>query len=239
MFRESLLESSPGPNKNKRWPMATAFIGEVVVAAALIMIPLFSSGIIPLSGMAPKPPLTIVKMAEPEPKPVPNNTGPSGPRAPYVEVRSLDTRTDAIPYPLAPSQQRDNFEVPTDFDSVRNCTSNCSQTGPPVIGGGSGLPSHLRGPVPVSSFSLGQLINRVEPVYPHAATVVHLQGTVQLHAIIARDGTIQSLQVVSGHPLLAASALDAVRQWRYRPYILNGQPVEVETFITVTFKNAQ
>jgi periplasmic protein TonB len=59
---------------------------------------------------------------------------------------------------------------------------------------------------------------------------------VRLHAIIARDGTIQSLNVISGHPLLASAALDAVRQWRYRPYLLNGEAVEVETFITVNFR---
>jgi protein TonB len=59
---------------------------------------------------------------------------------------------------------------------------------------------------------------------------------VKLHAIIATDGTIQSLNVIDGPPLLAEAAREAVRQWRYRPYILNGRPVEVETLITVNFK---
>jgi protein TonB len=63
-----------------------------------------------------------------------------------------------------------------------------------------------------------------------------MQGQVKLHAIIARDGTIQSLSAVSGPPLLVRAALDAVSQWRYRPYILNGEAVEVETFITVNFR---
>ena len=63
----------------------------------------------------------------------------------------------------------------------------------------------------------------------------HTQGEVVMHAIIGRDGTIASLQVVSGHALLAPAAIDAVRQWRYRPYTLNGEPVEVETLITVRF----
>jgi protein TonB len=63
-----------------------------------------------------------------------------------------------------------------------------------------------------------------------------VQGQVKLHAIIARNGKIESLELISGHPLLVQAALDAVRQWRYRPYYLNGEAVEVETFITVNFK---
>ncbi|HET6936514.1 MAG TPA: energy transducer TonB, partial [Candidatus Angelobacter sp.] len=60
-------------------------------------------------------------------------------------------------------------------------------------------------------------------------------GVVKLHAIISKEGTIQSLNVISGHPMLVAAAIDAVSQWRYRPYLLNGQAVEVETFITIHF----
>jgi protein TonB len=78
----------------------------------------------------------------------------------------------------------------------------------------------------------------VEPVYPKIANITGIRGEVKLHAIIARDGSIQSLNVTSGHPLLAAAALEAVRQWRYQPYILNGDAVEVETLISVNFKRA-
>ena len=79
------------------------------------------------------------------------------------------------------------------------------------------------------------LINRVVPEYPAIANRTGVQGEVKLHAIIARDGTIQSLSVISGHPMLTGAALEAVQQWRYRPYVLNGAPVEVDTYITVTF----
>jgi protein TonB len=79
-------------------------------------------------------------------------------------------------------------------------------------------------------------VNRVEPVYPHLAAIAGIQGQVKLHAIIARNGSIQSLNAISGHPLLVRAALDAVGQWRYRPYYLNGEAVEVETFITVNFR---
>jgi protein TonB len=79
------------------------------------------------------------------------------------------------------------------------------------------------------------LIHRVEPVYPALPRQMGRSGRVELRAIVATDGTIQSLQVVSGDPLFILSALDAVRQWRYRPTILNGKPVEIDTFITVTY----
>lgn len=81
----------------------------------------------------------------------------------------------------------------------------------------------------------GLLINRVEPAYPPLAQQARVQGVVVLTAVIGKDGSVQQLQVVSGHPLLAPAAIAAVRQWRYKPYILNGEPLEVETTITVTF----
>lgn len=79
------------------------------------------------------------------------------------------------------------------------------------------------------------LIHRVEPVYPTLPHQLGRSGRVELHAIIATDGTIQFLQVVSGDPLFYQSALDAVRQWRYTPTVLNGRPVEVDTYITVIY----
>ncbi len=81
----------------------------------------------------------------------------------------------------------------------------------------------------------GLLIHRIEPVYPTLAKSARVQGEVLLKAIIDREGNIQDLQLVSGHPMLVPSAIAAVKQWRYKPYLLNGQPVEVETTITVIF----
>lgn len=81
----------------------------------------------------------------------------------------------------------------------------------------------------------GMLIHRVEPVYPTLAKQIHKEGRVELRAIIGTDGTIQSLQVVSGDPLFLISAREAVEQWRYRPTYLNGQPVEIDTYITVVY----
>ena len=81
----------------------------------------------------------------------------------------------------------------------------------------------------------GLLVNRVEPAYPVLAQQARIQGVVVLAAIIGKDGSVQHLQVTSGHPLLAPAAIAAVKQWRYKPYVLNGEPVEVETTIVVTF----
>jgi len=81
----------------------------------------------------------------------------------------------------------------------------------------------------------GLLIRQIKPAYPHLAMQTHTQGEVVLHAIIGRDGVVSSLELVRGHPLLAPAAIEAVREWRYRPYTLNGEPVEVETLITVRF----
>jgi len=79
------------------------------------------------------------------------------------------------------------------------------------------------------------LIHRVEPVYPPLARQTHRDGRVELRAIIGTDGTIQSLQIVASDPLFDLSAREAVSQWRYRPTILNGQPVEIDTYITVIY----
>jgi TonB family protein len=96
-------------------------------------------------------------------------------------------------------------------------------------------PTEVTKPVRLSHMEPGSLVHNVLPTYPPPARQARIEGPVVLHAVISREGSIESLQVVSGHPFLARAALDAVRQWRYRPYVLNGQPVEVDTQITVNF----
>src|SRR6266705_885078 len=86
-----------------------------------------------------------------------------------------------------------------------------------------------------AGWEVAKIIERVEPVYPPLARQTRVQGTVRLHAIIAIGGSIEELEVISGHPLLIQPALDAVRRWRYAPTVLNGQPVEVDTTIDVIF----
>jgi periplasmic protein TonB len=90
-------------------------------------------------------------------------------------------------------------------------------------------------PLLISHLDEASLLHRVQPAYPPIARQARVQGTVELRAIISKTGTVENLVVVSGHPMLAAAAIEAVRQWRYRPYLLNHQPIEVETEITVNF----
>lgn len=232
MFRESLLESSPMRRKGKRWPMATAFLLESIAAALVIMIPLLSTGIIPVSARVPHvAPLQMVRVAQERPHG--DAIRSNAPHGPALSVVPVSNNPDAIQYgkalPATNSNVDPNFKFASgaysgpDLMVCRDCQ--------PVIT----PPVHER-PFSVSHLSEAQLVHRVEPVYPRMAVLSNMQGEVKLHAIIARDGTIQSLSVSSGPPILAQAALDAVRQWRYRPYILNGQAVEVETFITVNFR---
>jgi len=94
----------------------------------------------------------------------------------------------------------------------------------------------LNGPLRVGgNVQAARILNRVQPVYPPLARQTRISGTVRLHAIIGKDGAITSLEVMSGHPLLQQAALDAVRQWRYQPTLLNGEPVDVDTTIDVIF----
>jgi protein TonB len=81
----------------------------------------------------------------------------------------------------------------------------------------------------------GQLVNKVQPMYPPIAKAAHVGGTVVLHALISKTGAIENLTAVSGPDMLKSAAIDAVRQWRYKPYLLNGDPTEVDTTITVNF----
>ena len=94
-------------------------------------------------------------------------------------------------------------------------------------------PSNLRISQGVSQ---GLLIKKVPPRYPQNALSMHLQGTVQLEATIDKEGNVKNLKVASGDAILVRAAMDAVRQWRYKPYYLDGDPVEIQTQITINFK---
>jgi protein TonB len=84
--------------------------------------------------------------------------------------------------------------------------------------------------------SQGLLIKKVQPQYPQAALAVHAQGSVQIEATVNKEGSVINPKVLSGDPILGHAALEAVRQWRYKPYYLDGQPVEIQTQITINFK---
>lgn len=96
-------------------------------------------------------------------------------------------------------------------------------------------PPNTVAPLRISRVSEGNLIHKVQPVYPPLARTARIQGAVVLQAVISKQGTIKNLKVLTGHPMLVPSAIEAVRQWCYRPYVLNNEPVEVETQIMVNF----
>ncbi len=234
MFRESLLESAPAGRTRKRWPMLLALALEVTVCGVLVALPLFSTGIIAASAR-PRIFLPTVK-----PVPIAENTrhasgggqGTTAPRRSVVDIADSGTRLRFGP-PLPPGAT-DDPTLPLNIGA--------GPSGPPLSGCDLCLskPRGPQRPFAVSEgVSEGYLLRKVEPVYPRPLVAMGIHGEVRLHAIIAKDGTIQSLTVISGHPLLAGAAQDAVRQWRYRPYLLNHEPVEVETLITVNFTSAR
>lgn len=110
-----------------------------------------------------------------------------------------------------------------------------------IIGGVGGAPPpppppKAKGPLRVGgNVQQANLLRQITPIYPPIAKTAHIQGTVILHAIISKEGAIEQLEYVTGPPLLMKNAMDAVRQWRYRPTMLNGEPVEVDTTISVVF----
>ena len=106
-------------------------------------------------------------------------------------------------------------------------------TAPPVVTRAAPKPT---GPQRVSGGVIaGMAISQPQPVYPPIAKAAHVQGTVILHAVISKTGTIEKLTPVSGPQMLQGAAMDAVSRWKYKPYILNGEPVEVDTTINVNF----
>jgi periplasmic protein TonB len=233
MFQEALLESSPFARKRNAWPMATAFTMQLIVASVLVIVPLISSGIISIPARPPLlAPSQYAHAQTAQTQPSGGHGGQTFPTdRPVISVHTsgsiIDTDLNPRPY------------------------DNGSSVNPIGSGPGPGLPSNLfDNPQPVhvepppvrpnriiiSHSNEAMLLSKVIPEYPTIAKAAGVQGDIKLHAIIGKDGTIQSLTVMAGNSLLIPAALNAVQQWKYRPYMLNGQPVEVETFITVSFK---
>ena len=158
-------------------------------------------------------------------------SGPSGgPQRPNVLVVS----THAISITEAPPPSSDSGPAPV-FPGPYSGPG--PELSPPLSMAPVILPHP---PTPAQSFRAsvvmaGNLIRRVEPQYPVIARQIRLEGCVVLKATISREGNIEQVEVASGPSLLVKAARDAVQQWKYRPYLLNGQPVEVETEITVNF----
>jgi len=237
MFADSLLETSWTHRGRRGWTTLTSFGLQAVVIGLLLMIPLLTTVGLPASRSVSTP----VGFFRRHSGPPPENTG--SPRRSFMPVVPYTGRIMA-PSRIPPTIARTDGPVtpPTGPDGG-------IYTGP-YAGGGPELPLPTIGtrimptiaaPPTIkrefrqSSMLEGSLIRRVQPIYPPLARNARIQGSVILEAVIGRDGSMQNLKLISGHPMLVASAIDAVRQWQYRPYILNGEAVEVETRITVNF----
>jgi protein TonB len=107
----------------------------------------------------------------------------------------------------------------------------------PNLGGSNNAPTPVLQTLNVSQgVSRGLLVKKVQPIYPPSALRLRTEGVVQLSATIAKNGNISAVKVLSGDPQLARAAVDAVKQWKYKPYLLNGEPVEIQTQVTMDFK---
>lgn len=235
MFREALLESSPTMRRRNAWPMATAFTLEMVIASVLVLVPLISTGILPLSTRVSYPVAPPQFIAQSAPQTSAPSSGASGPTFQRAQVLPINPNSGQVIDWNAKSRFNDPSPGPwqpgSDPGATTGLPGGLFPSVQPV------QPKPPKRPV-ISNLSEAMILTKVIPEYPSIAKLAGVQGDVRLHAIIAKDGTIQSLTATSGPDMLREAAVKAVQQWRYRPYILNGEPVEVETVITVSFKRS-
>jgi protein TonB len=231
-----LVEGDPQSEKRarliKQRAVAISIVLQSLALVALVLFPLLSKGErISLKNATPIPPYA----------PIGNHHhAPSDPVR-HTSVPCQFCPLPSVPTPISPLNPTPEPDGP-DGDTIPGLPS-----GPGTPGGG--IPTNLHPVLPppdnqppavvrhlVSEpAQMAQLIRRVEPIYPALCIQIHCEGRVELHALISTTGTIESLEVISGHPLFIQSALAAVREWRYRPTILNGRPIEVDTHITVIY----
>ena len=232
MFEDSTFESMGTIRTHSRDWMIASFTFYGSILTAMVLIPLFypqalSRQAISFLLQAP----TLI----PEPKPLPptarTNQAPSNMNNGRIQAPT------AIPILI---EMFDKPEPPAGNDNLAwDPTLGGPSTGDTLFHGEAKVPvvhQEVRGPAHISSGVMaGNLIFKSMPAYPPIAKASRTQGTVVLQATIARNGTIENLHVVGGPPMLQQAALDAVKTWRYRPYLLNGLPVDVETTVNVVF----
>jgi protein TonB len=244
MFADSVLDFGQ-QKKRQSFATVTSFILNCLAIGVMLIMPLaFPEGL-------PKAQLLTFLVAPPPPPPPP-------PLAAEVQRVVRQVQTDM----LNTGQLRTPSRIPRRVQMIRE--EDAPPPMPSVGGVVGGVPGGIPGGqlggviggivsatsnaaipkfVPVTpqrvrisqGVTRGLLIQKVEPQYPPLARAARVQGDVVLSAVIDTNGQITNLQLVSGHPMLVPAAIAAVKQWRYKPYLLNGQPVEVETTITVIF----
>jgi periplasmic protein TonB len=217
----------------RRWTALTSFILQGILVSAALVLPLLHPADLPEAFMRHRI-FVPMRLGDIRSQPSPNIS----PRGGGVRLQAIIVRN------------------PFTFPSGHNHAATVAdRIGPPDPQIGSGPdtgdrlgslftdggarpvyhPAPVAKPRPISVVMEGNLIHRVEPLYPVIAKQIRLQGVVELRALVSSDGTIHQVQVVSGPAILAHAAIEAVNQWKYRPYYLNGVPISVETEITVKF----
>jgi protein TonB len=236
MFEDSLMESGGRIKTNQKWTGLVSTLVQLGLVGFLVLLPLI------FTEALPKGQLTTWLVAPPPPPP------PPPPAAPQIQhVQKVSEIVDGA--------LRTPNKIPKKIQMIKEEEAPAPNTGVTggvvggvpggstggVIGGiiGSAAPPpKVAAPQKLrvsSGVAEGNKIHDVTPTYPQMARVAHIQGDVLLQATISKTGIIENLRGVSGHPILIQAAMEAVKQWKYKPYILNGEPVEVETTIKVQF----
>ncbi len=236
MFEDSLVESSGKLSGGNPWTAATSFAVQVLLSGTAILISLIYTEALPQRQL--------ISMLE----------APTRPAAAPASRAVISSGTQTSEYDHNVLQLP--REIPKSIAIVRD------EAPPPGNAFGiagdvpGGVPDGARGGVAEiltsaspnlpkaavqkvrvsSGVAQGLLIREVRPEYPPLARQAWIQGVVILQAVIGKDGSVQNLRIISGHPMLVQAAMEAVKQWRYKPYYLSGEPVEVETQINVNFK---
>lgn len=234
-FVEGNVEQRARERRIRRRALIISIAAQSAILTAIILVPLFGKPErIALANAVPIPPYYPTRPpARPDTPPRPNT-----PR-PRIPTDGTVYQPPRIPQNIDPNPDPGPDEPPG-FSPSPGPSVPCAACLPIVdTRPQPERPAEVRPQTPhrlvMTHLESAMLIHRVEPVYPALARQIHREGYVELHAIISTDGTIQSLQVVSGDALFLRSAVDAVSQWRYRATVLNGQPVEIETYITVIY----
>jgi periplasmic protein TonB len=236
MFEDSTFESQGTIHTHSRnWMLATLLLNGSILLT-LILIPLLHPSSMPNE-------LRRVLIATPAaPHQIPPQPATHAPSQTTSAPRLIEVPLTLSRPQLQISRAPDTSGAPVSDEPITIGTSNSSSGtvpgGDPFSHAPSAAPRvvHPQGLVHVSTgVAAGMAISTPPPIYPAIARAARMEGTVILQATISKSGTIEGLHVVSGPPMLRQAALDAVQQWRYRPYLLNGEPVEVETTINVNF----
>ena len=240
MFEDSLIESGGKLSTKRGMTTAVSFVFQVVLIGVLVVLPLL------FTEALPKTQLMTFLVAPPPPPPPPPPAA-----APVKVVKQI--QTDIINGQLrTPTKIPEKVQMIKEEEAPPPVTSMAGVVGGvPGSAGGQmgGVIGGIINSTPVAvprvatpqrvrvsqGVTQGLLLRKIQPSYPPLARQARIQGSVLLQAEISKDGSIENLRLISGHPMLAPAAIEAVKQWKYKPYILNGEPVAVETQITVNF----